>query len=205
MFCVQRVKKWTMEELLFKNPPMILASVGGQFRRAGLTKLVPLRRVDCGGWRTADDIAAQTGVHSLRLVEMIMVGVQAFWPCLQLSGEDEDEVEGAHNEEAPFFPSVHVRVKVGEWLESWGLSKQVLYMVSVKVKHLRALEGLRAGAWQQEGFITASKNWRLLYKSPLPKRSGDLQWRIIHGVTDTWHILTRHKKLAAPFVELRNL
>ena len=98
-FSVQRVTKWTIEEPLFKNPllnlpPMILASVGGQFRRAGLTKLVHLRRVDGGGWRTADDIAAQTGVHSLRLVEKIMAGVQAFWPCLQLSGEDDDEVEG---------------------------------------------------------------------------------------------------------------
>ena len=64
-FCVQRVTKWTFEGPLFKNPllnlpPMILASVGGQFRRAGLTKLGHLRRVDGGGWRTADDIAAQS-------------------------------------------------------------------------------------------------------------------------------------------------
>ena len=124
-FCVQRVTKWSLEKPLFKNPllnlpPMILASVGGQFRRAGLTKLVHLRRVDGGGWRTAEDMAAQTGVHSLKLVEKIMAGVQAFWPCLQRSGEDDDEVEGAHTEEAPFFPSVHVQAKVGEWLEEEG-------------------------------------------------------------------------------------
>ena len=30
-------------------------------------------------------------------------------------------------------------------------------MVSVKVKHLRALEGLRAEVWQQEGFTPAKK------------------------------------------------
>ena len=129
-----------------------------------------------------------------------MVGVQAYWPCLQLSGEDDDEVEGAHTEESPFFPSVHVRVMVGGWLEEEGklltfntpelgvwktAGKKVLYMVSTMVKHLRALEGLRAGAWQQEGFTPAKKNWRLLYKSPLPKRSGDRQWRIIHGFIAT--------------------
>ncbi len=40
-----------------------------------------------------------------------------------------------------------------------------------------------------EDFLTVpaelSPSWRLFYKGPLPKRSGDLQWRLLHCALPT--------------------
>jgi len=37
--------------------------------------------------------------------------------------------------------------------------------------------------WRDKLGLTEDKKpvWRVLYKPPLTKRSGDLQWRILHG------------------------
>lgn len=40
-------------------------------------------------------------------------------------------------------------------------------------------------------------SWRLLYKSPIPKRSGDLQWRIIHGIVATDNFVSRFNTLVS--------
>ena len=37
----------------------------------------------------------------------------------------------------------------------------------------------------------AGFRWRVLYKLPLPKRAGDLQWRVIHGALATNTFLSK--------------
>lgn len=64
-----------------------------------------------------------------------------------------------------------------------GLKGTILYAALVKVKNLAALRGVREHQWQGHlmGQTMPGFKWRVLYKLPLPKRSGDLQWRVTWG------------------------
>ncbi|KAL7830012.1 hypothetical protein SRHO_G00311390 [Serrasalmus rhombeus] len=64
---------------------------------------------------------------------------------------------------------------------------KALYAVCVKVRKLRALAEGRERYWHDlpGGQSMAGYRWRVLYKLSVPKRSGDLQWRIIHGAIAT--------------------
>ena len=53
----------------------------------------------------------------------------------------------------------------------------------MKVCHFGELIDVKQNKWQgvfTEAFML-SGGWRCYYKGPLQKRSGDLQWRIVHG------------------------
>ncbi len=65
--------------------------------------------------------------------------------------------------------------------------KKALYITCVKVSHMNSLKGLKESKWQEVfGSETSPKGrWRTLYKPPIEKRPGDLQWRIVHGLIAT--------------------
>ena len=53
----------------------------------------------------------------------------------------------------------------------------------MKIRHFIELINVKQNKWQggfTEAFMPAG-GWRCFYKQPLPKRSGDLQWRINIG------------------------
>jgi len=58
-----------------------------------------------------------------------------------------------------------------------------MYHVCVKVMRVQELKLVRESKWLEIfGIDTSPKcSWRTLYKIPTDKRTGDLQWRIIHG------------------------
>lgn len=62
-----------------------------------------------------------------------------------------------------------------------------MYVLCIKASHLHSLEGLKESKWQEEFGLEASPkdSWRTLYKPPIEKRTGALQWRIVHGIIAT--------------------
>ncbi len=76
--------------------------------------------------------------------------------------------------------------------------KRALYYTCVKVMHFESLKCVPDSKWQGiEGFDGSPKgSWRTLYKCPIDKRTGDLQWRIIHGIVTT----NRHRAHIDPTV-----
>lgn len=65
--------------------------------------------------------------------------------------------------------------------------KKAIYNACVKVSHCRSLEGMKASRWTDYfGPGSSPKgSWLSLYKPPVNKRTGDLQWRIVHGIIAT--------------------
>ncbi len=65
--------------------------------------------------------------------------------------------------------------------------KRDLYQICVKIDYFEYIKDRGDTKWR--GFLTVpaelSPSWRLFYKGPLPKRSGDLQWRLLHCALPT--------------------
>lgn len=74
-----------------------------------------------------------------------------------------------------------------------------LYVLCVKVSHLLQLQNVKESKWQEFFGSGASPKgcWRTLYKPPIEKRTGDLQWRIVDGIIAT----NRHRAHLDPQVE----
>lgn len=72
------------------------------------------------------------------------------------------------------------------------VSKKALYLSCVKVSHQSELKSCKESKWLDLFGQDSSPRrcWRSLYKSPIEKRTADLQWRIVH-----WAIAT-NKHLA---------
>ncbi len=66
-------------------------------------------------------------------------------------------------------------------------SKKALYVTCVKVTNTHLLSGVMSSKWIDFlGMdISPKGSWRSLYKRPIDKRTGDLQWRIVHGAIAT--------------------
>lgn len=100
------------------------------------------------------------------------------------------------------FPQLLFSPENGTWQEKEGCllsfkthqpryfcnaDKMDIYTMCVKSWHLKALETVSESKWQECFGPGASPkgSWRSLYKPPIKKRSGDLQWRIVHGIIAT--------------------
>ncbi|KAL7838607.1 hypothetical protein AOLI_G00270110 [Acnodon oligacanthus] len=167
------------------------------FLDAGICKLGHLRVSDGSGWITAQLLAQQTRINSKRLLEQFLSEV-----LQALSKQVQEFLELPRGDAAPEFPLLRGTAADGGWQESRGTllsfssprlrlfedaDGKALYAVCVKVRNLRALAEVREHCWHDllRGQSMAGHRWRVLYKLPVPKRSGDLQWRIIHGTIAT--------------------
>lgn len=100
------------------------------------------------------------------------------------------------------FPELEVKVGVVSWQEEEGklltfstpelksfheVGKKSMYYVCVKVMRFQELKQVRESKWQEifGTDLSPKRSWRTLYKIPTDKRTGDLQWRIIHGIVTT--------------------
>ncbi len=74
---------------------------------------------------------------------------------------------------------------VVEDFESAG--KKTLYLICVKISNMQLLNGVPATRWTHFfGPDSSPKGcWHSLYKRQIDKRTGDLQWRIVHGAIAT--------------------
>ncbi len=81
-------------------------------------------------------------------------------------------------------------IEGSETFETWTvdeMSKKVLYNLCVKTIHKEALKERQPLKWTRSfgPNFPLREQWRSLYKFPLEKRSGDLQWRLINGAIST--------------------
>lgn len=98
--------------------------------------------------------------------------------------------------------SLQVTAEVGDWQEEEGqllsfkspemgifeyVGKKQLYAVCVKTRHRNELRQIKQSKWiDLLGSSGLTKGaWGCFYKQPSPKRTGDLQWRIVHGIIAT--------------------
>ncbi|KAF4070274.1 hypothetical protein AMELA_G00293290 [Ameiurus melas] len=67
------------------------------------------------------------------------------------------------------------------------ITKDQLYNFCMKNELSRELKGRTDTKWRIHLSTPPSQSptWRVLYKRPLPKRSGDLQWRVLHSAMPT--------------------
>lgn len=67
------------------------------------------------------------------------------------------------------------------------IGKKILYHICVKTLHVGQLKEKVDTKWRSQLSIPENilPSWRLLYKPPISKRCGDLQWRLIHCILAT--------------------
>ena len=135
----------------------------------------------------------------LRLVEEVCASLpgalRAFCKDRAVLDQWEDGVEY-------LFPSLTVSPAVDQWQDEEDillsfrtpelgdfetLGKKAAYHLCVKVSNLRSLVGVKVSKWTEFFGRGSSPRgcWRSLYKPPVDKRTGDLQWRIVHGAIAT--------------------
>ena len=99
-----------------------------------------------------------------------------------------DFSEGAEPEPTDPFPEIQLRpqfVREGPLLRESAFSlhtvhRKSLYRTCVQVLNEKTLGGRALCAWTEK-LGEVAPHWRVLYKPPLRKRTGDLQWRVLHG------------------------
>ena len=65
-----------------------------------------------------------------------------------------------------------------------GLTGKMMYQLLVKMVNKAKLRGHADTPWRSHWGLSAEvrPQWRALYKTPLTRKVGDLQWRVLHGV-----------------------
>ncbi|TWW77693.1 Transposon TX1 uncharacterized 149 kDa protein ORF 2 [Takifugu flavidus] len=193
---------WIFEEPLFGNSiitsrVLSSASLRSRLRDAGVVKLGHLLKT------SVPDLSDRLNMRSSRLLLQLVREVCASLPeALRVFVLDPSVSELWDDECEYVFPSLAVCPAVGQWqpeeddllslksslsVDFEGVGRKDLYILAVKVRNLRSLEGLKASGWTS--FFGAGSSpggcWRSLYKPPVDKRTGDLQWRIVHGAVAT--------------------
>ena len=143
-------------------------------------------------------LAARLGVRSIRTVERAL----ELWR--QKLSEDEMKLIMDYDQRAiepdcnDPFPEAHLRPLFGEHsgpllevcnpgkLTLGRADKRTLYLNCVKCLNKVGLNNRQSTAWARRfgGSDTQPgplPQWTVFYKTPIKKRTGDLQWRIVHG------------------------
>ncbi len=169
------------------------------FMEKGMTKLSDLVDNSSKAWRSVVDICSQAGFKSVRTIERFVGGLKAALPstlllfinCFLLGGPSRVS-----------FPKLFVSPDVCFHNDQEGkllffnrlqelnfqvAGKRDLYHICVKAVYFEQIKDRSDTKWRE--FLTVpaelSPSWRILYKGPLPKRSGDLQWRLLHCTLPT--------------------
>ncbi len=211
-FKVKRVfeipKHWVLEEPLFHNPVvrgtlMSSRSVQENMLRRNCTKLKDLVRSD--GWKSVEEIMAFTGLRSQRLATWFLEEIRSFLPGHYrelIQREDLNEQTDISPQKLLILSTCDTNVledqpiEGSDIFETWTvdeMSKKVLYNLCVKTVHKVALKERQPLKWTRSfgPNFPLREQWRSLYKFPLEKRSGDLQWRLINGAIATNRYVSR--------------
>lgn len=180
------------------------------FFKAGFTKLGHLIDFNLFSWKASRVLTPALNIRSERFLEKVLSDLQASL-CPALSQFlSRFLAERVAPEQEPLFPAVLVSpsVTVEEEEEPAGnllslrkvtevafhtIEKKALYEICVKTRHFNKLKDLVDTKWRAHLSVPVDEvpAWRVLYKLPLPKRSGDLQWRVLHGIFATNRYLSR--------------
>ncbi|KAI4871400.1 hypothetical protein NFI96_009402 [Prochilodus magdalenae] len=195
---------WTFEEPLFFNPafPSLNQIPGGlrtSLLRNGISKVCHLRRgVD---WVSAEQLAEMGGFRSVRLASQVLN-----WLRSDLSPTVSEYLDVTPVEQCQYgdfgYPDLVMDFTWEDPREGQGLllsqetptlghfsslHKDSMYRACMKALNFHSLRDVRESKWT--GVVQADSSpkgsWRSLYKRPIEKRVGDLQWRIVHGILAT--------------------
>jgi len=206
---------WLMEEPLFQNPflpsrHLCSVNVSSRLIAAGCVKLGHILSV------SLETLSERTGIKSARFFKQMtdeMLGELNHDQILFVNNSNHVKEWMAVREYA--FPSLKTAADVQGWQEEENLilsfktpqldtfesvGKKALYVICVKVTNIHLLSGVKSSKWIDFFGVDISPrgSWRSLYKRPIDKRTGDLQWRIVHSVIAT----NRHVVHLNPNVEV---
>lgn len=164
--------------------------------RNGIVKLDHLLNED--GWKSTDELQEATGLRSSRLVSKLKEEIYNVLPSgyrtfiAQRHESTQDMGNNVQFPELVISPAIKEdEEKVVDAILSFysfkSISKKELYNVTVKTIHQDSLRKQKVSKWPDllsPDFLIRNR-WRALYKPPVEKRSGDLQWRIIYGAIAT--------------------
>lgn len=163
------------------------------------SKTVKLRQAVGTAGRELDqvgDFGTRLRVRSGRYTSKVLLGWrQALTDVERQLLRDCGPNLGQHNTGDPFprlLVSPRFSAHQGSLLEHRSMDNvaldvahgKTLYNMVVKVVHEKKLISLTDTPWRSYlGLMEEEKpQWRALYKPPLAKRVGDLQWRVLHGI-----------------------
>jgi len=145
----------------------------------------------------AEKVAIILGVRSVRFVKKFLVKITN-----TLTAEEKTLLEGFGAgtlipDSKDLFPDLEIcsvieesclnssllKCGVNEYIDFCTVDGKTLYKCMVKVIHQRNLSIKTDTVWREKLGINSDTQpvWRALYKPPLKKKLGDLQWRILHG------------------------
>lgn len=202
-FKTDREEHFGLDEPLFYNSWFCQKDMSDteikNFVSGGISKVEDLIDLEERKWNSVQEICRQVGGKSERIVGNILNKLKESFPVLLRQFIERFLSTGLKQ---CLFPEVFITphsyqdVKEERPLLSFRelehesfleINKKQLYIVCVKITFSKQLIEKKDTKWRS--FLSVSQeqvpSWRLFYKSPLPKRSGDLQWRILHCAMPT--------------------
>lgn len=195
---------WIKHEPIFCNPlievkELNLNSLRSIMAKACCTKISDLRTDT--NWKSPEEMCQLTDIKSIRFMKMILEKVFLFLPSAFRQFLEVNELTTTENGKYDEFPELRISAAVEDKSEDDSIldfkipqltnfeevSKKAIYLTSVKVLYHTVLKMHRESKWTDIFGIDSSPRgcWRSLYKTPIEKRTADLQWRIVH-----WAIAT---------------
>ncbi len=120
------------------------------------------------------------------------------WPCLPLSHMRAHTHKHAHTRRCAVTLSLSLSIRSSQPSNFGDTGKKDLYVLCVKAVHFHMLVNLRESKWLDVfgSGVSPKGCWRTLYKPPIEKSSGDLQWRVVLCIIAT----NRHRAHIDPQV-----
>lgn len=207
---------WIKEEPLLYNPALPINILNSHSMQAAMVKAQFIKVSHLwtkSEWMSSKDMAAKLGIKSLRFAERLRTEFLSVIPSTFTELLKDEETKPQYINEMVEFPNLGVSAAVETRAGDEGkllsfktpelnlfadIGKRALYYTCVKVMHYESLKDVLDSKWQGiDGLDGSPKgSWRTLYKRPIDKRTGDLQWRIIHGIIAT----NRHRAHIDPTV-----
>ncbi|TWW61013.1 Transposon TX1 uncharacterized 149 kDa protein ORF 2 [Takifugu flavidus] len=149
----------------------------------------------------AEAVGSLLGIRSTQAAE----GVLRLWRNRLSTRERrilEDYGQGTEPDSEDPFPEIRLVAHLGnldgpllrpaKTFSLVAVDKKTLYNDCVRVLNRRGLSNRSTSMWADRlGGDGARPCWRVLYKPPLKTRTGDLQWRILHGAVALNALLSR--------------
>lgn len=192
---------WSREEPLLYNPALDLDILNSLALRKALKTANIFKIghfVSENGWITAEDLASKLGMRSVRATGKLLTQIVKSLPSDYILSLVTNNGENT----IPAFPELVISANTRTWSETENsllsfktpeprlfsiAGKKSIYVMCVKTSNLFQLQSVRETKWKETIGPNASPKgcWRSLYKPPIEKRTGDLQWRIVHCIVAT--------------------
>ncbi len=202
---------------LFKMNSSILSSVIDRFLNTGIATVKDLIDFSKGQWYAAKSIANRVGLRSERYVEGIIGDLKKSFPQSFLTYVN----NFIENGERPLiFPDLRVNIifdldddlnytllKGFEDVLFHNVDKKDIVLYVCEISVYTQLKRRVDTKWREYLSISSeiTPSWRCLYKPPIRKRSGDLQWRVLHCAVATNSFVSKFNEMvlsACPFCNI---